>query len=83
MIYPVIPAHNRPIISVEKSVFFIVSRFIERTPYQFEVQRAANWEALEDQARQVVENLVGAPTSDYYPCPDDLAEQAVWPEEED
>jgi hypothetical protein len=79
MIYPVIPDDKKIIINV-KSSRYIVSRFVQTAAYAFQVQPAANWEDLEDQARQAVEDLVGAATTDYYPCPDELAGQAIWPE---
>jgi hypothetical protein len=80
MIYPVIPEDKKIIINVENNRY-IVSRFVQTRPYAFVVQSAANWEDLETEARQAVEDLVGAPIADYYPCPDGLAEQAVWPEQ--
>jgi len=79
MIYPVIPSDKKVIISVEMSGY-IVARYIQTAPYAFEVQHAENWQDLEAQACQAVEDLVGAPANDHYPCPPGLAEQAVWPE---
>ena len=81
MIYPVIPDDKKPIISVEHHRC-IVSRYVRTTRYTFEVQAAKNWEDLEPDARAVVEDQVGAITGDdHYPCPEDLAALAVWPEE--
>jgi hypothetical protein len=79
MVYPVIPGDKKVIIAVENHRC-AVARYIQMAPYTFTVQRAANWEALETRARQVVEDLVGAPVDDVYPCPDDLAALATWPE---
>ena len=79
MIYPVIPSDKKVIISVEMSGY-IVARYIQTAPYTFVVQHAENWQDLEAQARQAVLELMGAPANDVYPCPPDLAEQAVWPE---
>jgi hypothetical protein len=80
MIYPVIPEDKRPIISVENNRC-IVSRYVQTAPYTFRVQPAQNWEDLESAARVAVEDQVGAITGDdHYPCPDDLAAGAVWPE---
>ncbi len=79
MVYPVIPEHNRPIILVENGRY-VVSRYLEDAPYSFYVQPAANWEALELLALALVESEVGAAAADHYPCPEDLAALAVWPE---
>jgi hypothetical protein len=80
MVYPVIPEDKKVIIAVENHRCK-VSRYVQRTPYIFRVQAAKNWEDLETQARQAVEDFAGAITGDdHYPCPDDLAALAAWPE---
>ncbi len=81
MVYPVIPEHKKAIIAVEQGRY-MVSRYLERAPYRFEVQPAANWEDLEPLAVAAVESEVGAAAADHYPCPDALAALAVWPETE-
>lgn len=77
MIPGIIPAHNRTIILVRGGQC-IVSRYREIAPYRFEVEPAINWEDLEGEACQVVEDLVGAAPDDHYPCPDELAVRAKW-----
>ena len=79
MLYPVTPHDKAVFIAVEVGRC-AVARYVQTAPYTFAVQRAANWEDLEESARQAVEDLVGAPVDDHYPCPDDLAALAVWPE---
>ena len=79
MVYPVIPEHKKAIIVVEQGRY-AVSRYVEVAPYRFEVQPAENWEALEPLALALVESEVGAAAADHYPCPEDLAALAVWPE---
>ena len=59
MLYPVTPHDKAVFIAVELGRC-IVSRYVRRAPYTFAVQRAANWEDLEKQARRAVEDLVGA-----------------------
>jgi len=79
MIYPVVPSGNLPII-VTTGTRVQVARYIEVGTHAFEVQLADNWEALEEDARRVVEDQIGAITiDDHFPCPDDLAGRAVWP----
>ena len=77
MIPGIIPAHNRTIILV-RGGRCIVARYRQTAPYRFDVQPATNWQDLEDDARQAVEDLVGAPADDHYPCPEDLAARAEW-----
>ncbi len=79
MVYPVIPEHKRAIIVVE-NIRYMVARYIEIMPHRFEVQPAENWEALELLALALVESEIGAAAADHYPCPDELAALAVWPE---
>jgi hypothetical protein len=58
-----------------------VARLVQVAPYEYEVQRAANWEALEPDACAAVEAQVGAIVEDgMVRCPDDLAAKATWPE---
>ncbi len=80
MIYPAIPSDNLPVILVQ-AARCIVARYRQTAPYEYALQRAANWTALENDARAVVQDMVGAITeSDVYPCPAALAERAVWPD---
>jgi len=80
MIYPVIPSDKLAVIQVEHGLC-IVARYQQTGAYTFTLERAANWTALEADARAVVEDLVGAIVEDdVYPCPDALAERAEWPE---
>jgi hypothetical protein len=56
-----------------------VSRY-RRSGGRIAWETASNWEELEDAARAAVEALGGSVTeSGHYPCPDSLAERAVWP----
>ena len=77
MIPGIIPAHNRTIILVRGGRCF-VARYRQTAPYRFEVEPAINWQDLEDNARQAVEDLAGAPADDHYPCPHELAARAEW-----
>ena len=77
MIPGIIPAHNRTIILV-RGARCIVARYRQTAPYRFEIEPATNWQDLEDDARQAVEDLAGAPADDHYPCPDELAARAEW-----
>lgn len=59
----------------------IVSRFTQAARFEFSVQPAANWPDLEDEARRAVEDQIGAITEDdHFPCPPDLADQAIFPD---
>ena len=77
MIPGIIPAHNRTIILV-RGGRCIVARYRQVAPYQFDVEPAINWQDLEHDARQAVEDLAGFPADDHYPCPDELAARAEW-----
>lgn len=78
MIYPVIPADNLEVIQVAGGRC-IVARYRQIAPYEYTLEYATNWPALEADARQVVQDFIGAITgSDVFPCPDDLAARAVW-----
>lgn len=80
MIYPVIPADKLPVILTSGGCC-IVARYRQTANYEYEIEHAANWESLEDDARQVVEDLAGAIVGfDVYPCPDALADRAEWPD---
>ncbi len=58
-----------------------VARLIQVAPYEYHIQRAANWEDLESDACAAVEAQVGAIVEDgMCHCPSDLAARAVWPE---
>ena len=75
----VIPEDNLPIIVVDKG-HCIVARYRQVAAYKYEVERAANWPALENDACAAVEAQVGAITEDgHFPCPPELAARAVWP----
>lgn len=78
-IIPIVPLHNLPIISVENGRV-LVARYRDAGHHTFQVQIAANWEALEGDAKLAVEAMVGAIIgSEHYPCPEALAARAVWP----
>ncbi len=79
MLYPVTP-HDKAVFIAVEADRCAVARYVQTASYTFTVQRAANWEALEESARQAVEDMVGAMVDDHYPCPDALAALAVWPE---
>ena len=80
MIYPVIPQDKRVIVQV-RAQRCLVARYRLAGAQTFEVQPAANWEALEPDARAAVEERFGAITEDdQFPCPDDLAARAIWPD---
>ena len=79
MIYPVVPEDKLPIIAI-RNQRCMVSRYLQIAPYAFDVQPAANWEALEPDARRAAEAQIGALVEDdELPCPDELAARAVWP----
>ena len=76
----VIPEDNLPIIVVDKGRC-IVARYRRLMPYEYGIERAANWRELQDDARAAVAAQVGAITEDgHFPCPPELAARAVWPE---
>ncbi len=78
ILYPVIPEDKRVFILVEKGQC-IVARFIEIAPYEYEIERAANWLDLEPDAHQAVQDFTGAITrDDLFPCPEALVARAVW-----
>ena len=78
MVYPVIPSDNLVVIQVVRGRCR-VARYMQIAPYGFEMQVARNWTALEAEARNAVEERVGAVVEDeHYPCPDALAAQAEW-----
>jgi hypothetical protein len=78
MIEPVIPADKRVIIRTQAGRV-IVARYHDTGHYTFAIEDAANWRALEADACQAVEDLVGAITGDeHFPCPDALAARARW-----
>lgn len=78
MIDPVIPSDNLVVIQVAGGRCR-VARYRQTSPYTFAVQPARNWAALEPEARQAVEDLVGAIVEDeHYPCPQALAAKAEW-----
>ena len=81
MVLPVVPADKRVFIRVAEDRA-IVSRYLQTSPHQiFTTQPATNWPDLEDEAIQVVEEAGGAIWhSGDYPCPDDLAARATWPD---
>ena len=80
MIYPVIPQDKRVIVQV-RAQRCLVARYRLVGAQTFEVQPAANWEALEANARAAVEERFGAITDDdQFPCPNDLAARATWPD---
>jgi hypothetical protein len=80
MIYPVVPADKRALIRVS-GLRARVSRDVRTSPRgTFDVEEAVNWESLEPDAIEAVEAVGGAIWhDDDYPCPDALAERAVWP----
>ena len=53
MVPPVVPRHNLIFILVARGRC-IVARFVETAPYVFVVERAQNWETLEEAAREIV-----------------------------
>ncbi len=75
-----IPTDKKVIIMV-RGQRCIVARFRATAFHEvYEIEEAANWHELEDAARRAVEAQVGAITHDeHYPCPAELAMQAVWP----
>lgn len=76
MIYPVIPSDNLVVILVH-GTRCIVARYRQIGPYEFELEHAANWEALEAEACAAVQEMVGAIVeSNVYPCPGALAARA-------
>ncbi len=78
MVLPIIPADKLPVILTILGRC-IVARYIQTANYEYEIERAANWEALEDDARQAVEDQIGAVFgTDVYTCPDELAARAEW-----
>ncbi len=78
MVHPVIPADKLPVLVVTTQNV-IVARFRQTSLYTFALEYAANHGALEDDARAAAEDLCGALTQpDILPCPDDLADRAVW-----
>lgn len=80
MIYPITPEDKRVFIDV-RARRCIVSRFTQTARFEFGVQPAANWPDLEDEARRAVEDQIGAITEDdHFPCPPDLAAQAIFPD---
>lgn len=78
MITPVVPSDNL-IVILTHNARCIVARYRQVGPYTYDLVRAANWQALEDEACAAVQALIGAITdSDVYPCPEDIAQRAVW-----
>lgn len=81
MIPPVIPQDNQIVIETHRGRCH-VARFRQTDRFTFVLQHAANWQALETDARLAVEDQVGAiTTDDIHPCPDDLAARATWPDD--
>jgi hypothetical protein len=79
MIPAVLPEHNRIFILVEGRRC-IVARYQQTATYEYAVEYASNWPDLEAEAKQAVEDQVGAITEDgHFPCPEALAARAVWP----
>lgn len=77
---PIIPADGKTIIRVFAGRC-LVARYVQTASYDFEVETAANWQALQDDARRAVEAQTGAITgSGDFECPPDLAARAVWAE---
>jgi hypothetical protein len=75
---PVIPQDGRVIIAVRRRRAQ-VARYRQIGAYWYEVEIAQNWQALEAAAVAVVEGQIGAIVEDEdYPCPPELAAQAVW-----
>jgi hypothetical protein len=78
MIIPLLPSDKLAIIAVRRDGVK-VARYRQIGPYVYEVEYATNWQALEKEAIQTVEEQIGAIVEDAdYPCPRDLAAQAVW-----
>ncbi len=77
MIPPVIPANNQVLIHfVEDRA--IVSRYVQTARFRYMIEPAANAEQLATAARHALEEMVGEPVEGQYPCPPDLAEEAIW-----
>ncbi len=79
MIQVVVPADKREFIQTTKGRA-IVARYRQTSKRRFEIQYAANWEALESEAAEAVEEQGGSVADEgHYPCPPELAAQAIWP----
>jgi hypothetical protein len=73
-----IPSDKLPIIVVRQGRCR-VARYLDTGHYEFQVQVAANWQALEAAARAELEAQVGAISEDgHYPCSQPLADQAIF-----
>jgi hypothetical protein len=73
-----IPSDKLPIIVVQQGRC-LVARYRDTGHYEFQVQIAENWQALEPEARAELEAQVGALTEDdHYPCSQQLADRAIF-----
>jgi hypothetical protein len=78
MIIPLLPSDKLAIIAVRRDGVK-VARYRQIGAYIYEVEYAANWQALEADAINAVEAQIGAIVEDAdYPCPPELAAKAIW-----
>jgi hypothetical protein len=78
MIIPLLPSDKLPIIAVRRDGVK-VARYRQIGPYIYEVEYATNWQTLEEEAIQAVEEQIGAIVEDAdYDCPSALAGKAIW-----
>jgi hypothetical protein len=77
-VIPLIPCDRLVIIALRQRRARL-ARYRQIDSYQYEVEDAANWQALEALALAAVETHIGALVENAdYPCPPDLAARALW-----